>query len=146
MIKFSLKKFSLIACCVLSSINVLCAQNTTKSIHKIHIQCDGPKHVTLNYIRAHLGIQEGQEFNEEQINTALRHLYKTGKFKNIRISKENETGTSLDIRVSLQVLPKIRKIEFVGNKRLKDNALLSEIKSRVNQSYNDAKLYNDCDY
>lgn len=145
MIKFSLKKFSLIACCVLSSINVLCAQNTTKSIHKIHIQCDGPKHVTLNYIRAHLGIQEGQEFNEEQINTALRHLYKTGKFKNIRISKENETGTSLDIRVSLQVLPKIRKIEFVGNKRLKDNALLSEIKSRVNQSYNDAKLYNDCE-
>ncbi|MDR0755662.1 MAG: outer membrane protein assembly factor BamA [Puniceicoccales bacterium] len=114
------------------------------TIGKINIECSGPKHVTVHFIRTHLGIAEGQTCNRAQMDAALKRLYRTGWFDNIKILQENETADGFDIKVCLHVLPKIRKIEFTGNRHLRDNALLSEIKSRSNQPLDELKLRNDC--
>lgn len=76
-----------------------------------NIQVNGLQRITAGTVYNYLPVSIGETFNLNNTGAAIRALFKTGFFKDIRIGRE---GTTLIVEVEER--PSIAKIVFEGNK------------------------------
>ena len=82
------------------------------------IRVTGLQRISAGAIFNTLPIKVGDVFNSTESSELIRELYKTGFFKNIEVSTE---GSALVIDVV--EYPSIARIEFAGNKLIKEESL-----------------------
>jgi outer membrane protein insertion porin family len=89
------------------------------------IVVEGNRRVEADTIRSYFKVAPGERLDAAKIDAALKALYGTGLFQDVRIS---QSGGKLIVTVVEASV--INKIAFEGNHRLKDDQLLQEIQSK----------------
>ena len=71
-----------------------------------------------NLVRNSIGLREHAEFNAQDIQLAVKNLYRLGYFKTVDffITKENDSSASLELRVTEN--PMVEVMELSGNKKI----------------------------
>jgi len=83
-----------------------------------HIEVRGNKRVDAATIRDYIGIKPGKSFSSTDINAAVKKLFSTGLFSNVRI---HQAGSTLVVQVDEYSV--VNQVIFQGNKKIKDNDL-----------------------
>ena len=89
------------------------------------IVVEGNRRIEADTVRSYFKVAPGERLDSAKIDAALKALYGTGLFQDVRIS---QSGGKLIVTVV--EAPVINKIAFEGNHRLKDDQLLQEIQSK----------------
>ncbi|HJR83588.1 MAG TPA: outer membrane protein assembly factor BamA [Sphingomicrobium sp.] len=92
-------------------------------------------------IRAYANLAPGQTYTAETLDTALKELYATELFSDVVITGA-ETG---DIVITVQENPVVNRILLEGNKRIKDDKIVPEIKLRPREIFTRSKVRADVD-
>jgi outer membrane protein insertion porin family len=90
------------------------------------IVVEGNRRVEADTIRSYFHLGPGERLDSYKIDQALKALYATGLFRDIRI---NQAGPRLIITVVEN--PVINRVAFEGNKKLKDEQVSTEVQSKA---------------
>lgn len=102
------------------------------------IAVEGNRRVDAETIRNYLSIQPGQSYSAYAADESLKTLFATGLFSDVNISMR---GSTLVVQVVEN--PIVNLVSFEGNKKLKDEVLLSEIESQPRSVLTRAKIEGD---
>jgi outer membrane protein insertion porin family len=102
------------------------------------IDVRGNSRVDADTIRNYLGIRPGVNFNNSDIDEAVKRLFATGLFSDVRI---NQVGSTLVVEVSEYAI--VNQVLFQGNRKIKDADLARAIQLRPRSAYSDALLQAD---
>ena len=89
------------------------------------IVVEGNRRVEADTIRSYFRTDPGERLDSYKIDQALKALYATGLFQDVRI---NQSGGRLIVTVVEN--PVINRVAFEGNKKLKDEQLTAEVQSK----------------
>ena len=90
-----------------------------------NIVVEGNRRVEADTIRSYFRAGPGGRLDAAQIDQGLKGLYATGLFQDVRI---NQAGGRLVVTVVEN--PVINRVEFEGNKKVKDEQLATEVQSK----------------
>ncbi len=90
-------------------------------------------------IRSYANLAPGQNYSAETLDAALKDLYATELFSDVVITGA-ETG---NIVITVQENPVINRIVLEGNKRIKDDKILPEIKLKPREIFTRSKVRAD---
>ncbi len=92
--------------------------NAIESFVVSDIRVEGLQRISAGTVFNYLPIKVGDEIDEQSAQEAIRELFKTGFFTDVQLKQE---GTVL--LVVVEERPSIAKIDFIGNKEIKEDAL-----------------------
>ena len=95
------------------------------------IAVSGNQRLEPETIRAYANLAPGQSYSAQTLDQALKDLYATQLFADVTITGA-ETG---NLVISVRENPVINRIVLEGNKRLKDDKILPEIKLAARQIF-----------
>jgi outer membrane protein insertion porin family len=107
------------------------AESTNRSGSRMtvsDIRIDGLQRIGAGTVFTYLPIERGDTIDAAQIGEAMRALYKTGFFEDIRIDREGIDPGSAILVVHVTERPAINALTLSGNKDLKTEDLLTNLK------------------
>jgi outer membrane protein insertion porin family len=104
------------------------------------IDVRGNQRVEADTIRSQAGIVPGKSFSGADIDAAVKRLFATGLFSDVRI---NQVGSTLVIEVSEYRV--VNQVLFQGNKKIKDAALSSAVQLKPRSTFSDASMEADAE-
>src|SRR5712692_2827122 len=119
-----------------AAISILLA--TPAAAQAAAIVVEGNRRVEAETIRSYFRPGPGERLDAAKIDEALKALYATGLFQDVRIS---QAGGRLIVTVV--EAPVINRIAFEGNKRIKDEQLNAEIQSKPRGTFSRAMVQAD---
>lgn len=102
------------------------------------IRVEGTQRIEAETVRSYIGLQEGDPIDPTQINKALKALFATEYFADVRMALEGRT-----LVVTVVENPIINRIAFEGNQRIDDETLESEVRLRPRLVYTRTAVQND---
>jgi outer membrane protein insertion porin family len=87
------------------------------------IRIDGLQRISAGTVFTYLPIERGDTVDQARIAAAIRALYKTGFFEDIRVDRQDGI-----LVVTVVERPAINKLTFTGNKDIKTEDLLKNLK------------------
>jgi outer membrane protein insertion porin family len=102
------------------------------------IDVEGNRRVEADTIRSYFRVGGSERLDSAKIDAALKALYATGLFQDVRITPGNGR-----ILVSVIENPVINRVAFEGNKKAKDEQLSAEIQSKPRGTLSRATVQND---
>ncbi|HXQ83045.1 MAG TPA: outer membrane protein assembly factor BamA [Xanthobacteraceae bacterium] len=90
------------------------------------ITVNGNRHIGAEMIRSYFHAGSDGRLDAEELDAALKALYATGLFKDVKISRQGGR-----IVVTVAENPTIARVAFEGNKKLKDDDLTKDLKSKT---------------
>ena len=102
------------------------------------IVVEGNRRVEADTIRSYFRPGPGERLDAAKIDSALKTLYGTGLFQDVRI---NQAGGRLVVTVVEN--PVINRVAFEGNKKAKDEQILLEIQSKPRGTFSRATVQSD---
>ena len=105
-------------------------------IRKIDVQ--GAQRIGADTVRANLTIVPGKDFSNADIDMSIKRLYATGFFSDVRI---NVAGGTLVVTVNENQL--INQIVFNGNRKIKDDKLVTLVRSQPLGPYSQSIIESD---
>jgi len=89
-------------------------------------------------IRSYLQLAPGESYSSARIDQAIKDLYATGMFSDVRI---NRSGGQIIVQVAENTI--INRVSFEGNSKLKAEVLQGEVQSRSRGPFSQALVDND---
>ena len=102
------------------------------------IVVEGNRRVDADTIRSYFRLAPGERLDAVKIDSALKALYATGLFQDIRIS---HSGSRLVVIVV--EAPVIDRLAFEGNNKIKDEQLTQELQSKARGTLSRAQVQAD---
>lgn len=102
------------------------------------IVVEGNQRVENDTILAYLPFSAGKSASADDIDTAVKALFQTGLFADVQITRQ---GSTLVIRVEEN--PMINRVNFEGNKAVKDSDLAKEVELRERMMFTRARVLSD---
>lgn len=102
------------------------------------IEVRGNQRVDSDTIRNYVGIRPGASFTNSDIDEAVKRLFATGLFSDVRI---NQVGGSLVVVVDEHAI--INQVLFQGNKKIKDAQLRNAVQMQPRGAYSAAAVEAD---
>ncbi|MEW5923804.1 MAG: outer membrane protein assembly factor BamA, partial [Candidatus Zixiibacteriota bacterium] len=93
-----------------------------QSFNVVDVKVEGNHVATPNLILSVAGIQKGSELTATVSQDAITRLYGLGFFEDIELLADEVTG-GLIITIKVKELPKLRNLDFQGNKEIKSGKL-----------------------
>ena len=118
-------------------VSVAPAPATQGTIRSIAVR--GNQRLEPETIRSYANLSPGQSYSAETLDTALKDLYGTELFSDVVITGA-ETG---NIVITVQENPVINRIVLEGNKRIKSDKILPEIKLKAREIFTRSKARAD---
>ncbi|HET8750574.1 MAG TPA: outer membrane protein assembly factor BamA, partial [Sphingomicrobium sp.] len=110
-----------------------------RTIHSVTVR--GNQRLEPSTIRAYANLNPGQTYTRETLDQAIKDLYATQLFADATISG-TETG---DLVINVRENPVINRIILEGNKRLKNDKIMPEIKLAPRQIFTRSAVRSDVD-
>lgn len=107
-----------------------------ETVEKIRIE--GAERIEPATVMTYLDIQPGDDLTQDKLNQSLKTLFGTGLFADIDFYMQGR-----DLVVQVVENPVINKIAFEGNKQLKNEDLLAEIRLRPRVVFTRTKVQTD---
>jgi outer membrane protein insertion porin family len=89
------------------------------------IRVEGLQRISAGTVFAAMPINVGDQVNQDTVGNAIRSLFQTGNFDDVRIAREGSV-----LVVIVQERPSISEIKLDGNKAIKSDALLDGLKKQ----------------
>jgi outer membrane protein insertion porin family len=102
------------------------------------IDVQGNRRVEADTIRSYFRSGGAEHLDSAKIDSALKALYATGLFQDVRITPGNGR-----ILVTVVENPVINKVAFEGNHKVKDEQLASEVQSKARGTFSRALVQGD---
>lgn len=102
------------------------------------IEVRGTTRMDSDTVISYLTISLGKRFNNSDIDSSVKSLFATGLFSDVNIYRSGRT-----LIVDVDENATINKIFFEGNKRLKDVALTSTVRSKARSIFNAQTVASD---
>ena len=102
------------------------------------IDVEGNRRVEADTIRSYFRVGGSERLDSAKIDAALKALYGTGLFQDVRITPGNGR-----ILVAVVENPVINRVAFEGNKKVKDEQLAAEVQSKARGTFSRAVVQND---
>jgi len=102
------------------------------------VQVEGNQRIQTSTIVAYTGIERGEAVSAGQLNDAYQHILDSGVFETVELVP---SGSTLIIKVT--EFPTINKINFEGNRRIKDDALSAMVESAPRRVFNPSQAERD---
>src|SRR5580704_103902 len=102
------------------------------------IDVEGNRRVEADTIRSYFKVGPNQKLDSAKIDAALKALYGTGLFQDVRI-----TPSAGRILVTVVENPVINRVAFEGNRKIKDNQLEQEVQSKARGTLYRATVQSD---
>ncbi len=102
------------------------------------IEVDGNVRIGDAAILQTAGIPRGEAVTAGQVNGALQRLQASGLFESVSVEPQGST-----LRITVVEFPTINRINFEGNRRIKDDALSALVNSTERRVYNPAQAERD---
>lgn len=83
------------------------------------------------------GLESGKPLTSDLVSNAIRKLFETQKFSDVFMYRQDAPG-GVRLIINLQEFPRIRSVNFVGNKKVKESDLRAEFTVHVGQFANPA--------
>ncbi len=103
-----------------------------------NIQVVGNERTETQTILSYLDLQSGGGFSQQDIDRALKNLYATGFFADVRIGQQNN-----DLVVQVVENPVVNRVAFEGNKKMEVKDLEKEIELKSRAIYTRTRVQND---
>ncbi|OQM73188.1 outer membrane protein assembly factor BamA [Manganibacter manganicus] len=113
----------------------LVATSSAEAAVVSRIEVRGNQRVDADTIRNYVAIKPGKSFSSGQIDEAIKSLFGTGLFSDVKI---NQVGSSLVITVSEYQV--VNQVLFQGNKKIKDAQLAAAIRLKPRSSFSQSAL------
>ncbi len=97
---------------------------SAQTVSSIVVQ--GNRRVDVEAIRSYVGIRPGERVDPIKIDDALKALYATGLFSDVKINM----GSGGRLIVTVVENTVINRVAFEGNKKVKDETLAAEVQSK----------------
>ncbi len=111
---------------------------TAQTYRFTSVEIDGATRIEDATILSYAGIAQGETVSAGQLNAAYQRILGSGLFETVAIEP---SGNRLIIKVT--EYPTVNRINVEGNRKLKDEALLSVIQSQVSRVYSPALAEQD---
>lgn len=102
------------------------------------VNVTGSQRLEADTVRSYVKLRAGGKYNTELLDQAIRDLFDTELFTDVQIRDDNGNLT-IEIREN----PVINRIVFEGNKRLKEDKILKEVKLAPRQIFTRSKVRAD---
>ena len=99
------------------------------------IRVDGNKRIESATVLSYIPIKAGKSFDQSDLDLALKDLYATGYFSDVKINRQGDT---LVIDVTENAI--INRVVFEGNSKLKDDKLKEEVQLRPREVLSRTKI------
>ena len=109
--------------------------NTGRNIQITDIIVQNNQRIDKETILSYLGIEPGDKVNYQILNKKLKEMYGLGLFADIKFRVSGDT-----LIVLIKENPMINNIDFIGNKRIKEDAMRSEIKLKSRNVYQKSEV------
>jgi len=102
------------------------------------VTVNGNRHVGADMIRSYFHAGADGHYDAAALDTALKNLYATGLFKDVKVAHEGD-------RVLVRVIenPTIGVLAFEGNKKIKDEDLKKAVQSKAGGPLSRALVHDD---
>ncbi|MCK4226359.1 outer membrane protein assembly factor BamA [candidate division WOR-3 bacterium] len=107
----------------------------------IDIGVRGVKEVDTALVVRSSGFKIGEVLTSNKAVKAIKNLYATGLFRDIKLDAERE-GAGIRVIVDAQENPRLKSIDFKGNEKLKDADLASMVDLSPPALLSDYKIFN----
>lgn len=104
------------------------------------IEVRGNQRVEADTIRSQTGITPGKSFSSADIDEAVKRLFGTGLFSDVKI---NQVGSTLVVEVSEYRV--VNQVLFQGNKKIKDAPLAGAVQLKPRGTFSDATMEADAE-
>ena len=94
--------------------------------HSAAFEVVGNQRVEASTVSDYVNIKPGQTYSAADLDEAVKRLFSTGLFSDVRI---RQSGSTLIIEVD--ELSVINQVIFQGNKKIKDVALSAQVQSKA---------------
>lgn len=102
------------------------------------VKIEGNKRIDKTTILANLGLDAGKNYENAAIDEALKKLYETGFFQDVKFRFEGNT-----LIIQVQENPVVNRIGIDGNKKIDDDVIFPRLDLKPRQVYTLAKLKHD---
>ena len=102
------------------------------------IKIEGTQRIDIETVISYSKIVEGDVYSEELGNIALKNLFETNLFSNIKISFNDNI-----LNITITENPTINLVSFKGNSKVKDEDLIIEISLKERSVYSRSKVKKD---
>lgn len=102
------------------------------------VAIEGNQRVESRTIISYLGLKAGDKFKQADIDNALKNLYATGFFADVKLLK---SGNSLVVRVVEN--PIVNKVAFEGNSKIETADLEKEMELKARSVFSQDKVQSD---
>ena len=102
------------------------------------IQIEGNHRIESITISVRSGLKEGKSYSKSELNDALKELFSTGYFSDVRLKIEEGTLT-----IVVEENPIVNQVALEGNSEIDDKILESELKLRPRHVYTLSVLRRD---
>lgn len=104
------------------------------------IEVRGNQRVDAETIRSYVNIAPGRQFSNVDIDEAVKRLFATGLFSDVRI---NQVGGTLVVEVDEYSI--VNQVLFQGNKKLKDSQLSGSVQLKPRGTFSQTQLEADAE-
>jgi len=112
--------------------------STVPAMAQQRVVVQGNSRVEADTIRSFLALAPGESYTAARIDQAIKDLYATGLFQDVRITR---SGAGVVVRVVEN--QSINRVTFVGNSRLKADQLSGEIQARSRGPFSQTMIDQD---
>lgn len=102
------------------------------------ISVQGNQRVDAETIRGNVGIQPGRSFSAADIDEAVKRLFATGLFSDVRVTQSGGT-----LVVQVEEYPVVNQVLFQGNKKRKDADLARAVQLKPRGPFSQAQMEAD---
>jgi len=121
-----------VICVLMFSASVALAQEVQA------IKIEGNQRVEASAIETYLGLERSKDASPYDLDLALKRLYDTGFFSDVRITRDGGT-----VLVKVTENPSINRVAFEGNEHISTEDLEKEITLRARSIYSRTKVQQD---
>jgi outer membrane protein insertion porin family len=121
-----------VICVLMFSASVALAQEVQA------IKIEGNQRVEASAIETYLGLERSKDASPYDLDLALKRLYDTGFFSDVRITRDGGT-----VLVKVTENPSINRVVFEGNEHISTEDLEKEITLRARSIYSRTKVQQD---
>jgi outer membrane protein insertion porin family len=132
----------LVALCILIGMSSLRAET---KIRILGLTVEGNEMTDAGLIRAHSGLIIGKDISGDDVQTAIRQLWKLNLFSDIQIVEDKEVSGGVYVVIKVKEYPRLERLDVKGNKKLKGQdleSLLLLTKGQVLQPRDITRLQN----
>ena len=129
---------ALIACVLMFGLGQTIAPGHAQTFNFSNVAIEGNVRIGDAAILQAAGIQRGQAVSAAQVNAAQQRLQTSGLFESVTIEPAGRT-----LRITVVEFPTINRINFEGNRRIRDEELAAIIESSERRVYNPSTAERD---